>query len=569
MAMHPGSPSHGAPMHQLQEQFGQMHVEHSQGAPSFYGNDFQSQPRPIIQTIEPLPRVMTTYEGYTFTKLQTQFGEPTWTQVVKTPMSLPHELLASKARSQGPAVMKLYNGKDMSGNKKRQVEALIKEKNTTEPDPQFEWKLAHLNLKTQETTKARQRVRETASMDVILKRIPRLQQFTNSSHNAMFQPMGEIVDVSMMGAPHGHPQGHRPESVYMPAGGRGPGSVYAHSHNENIMEIAPGPRHGGGGQQYHGGPPPEVIHDHFDAHDQYPMMGGSPHGRPEFMGEHEQFGHGSSMPRDNKGGKKDDKKHDKNGDKKGEKKEKKYEKADVHNSKPKQKSKDYERGYDSSSDYDVVFDKYSDNETVLITPESSVSGESSRKYVKHRESDHDHHRRESYRDIIKPPHREHRRRSPPPSPRDRDRRTSFEDEGYVVIPAKTIREAASGFQRMSSMRAPERPYMQHAYTYDARDYRERPEPSRRVSDVALTRRDSIALPRRESMAIPRRVPEYSYVEERYRPNDREAAIERRERELDAEAEARRRDRLERETYYPKPVRYSREYDAPPYESRFH
>ncbi|MCJ1437887.1 hypothetical protein MMC27_007274 [Xylographa pallens] len=545
-----------------------MHVEHGQGAPSFYGNDFQTQPRPIIQTIEPLPvnannNIISTYDGYTLTKLQNQFAEPTWAQVVKTPMSMSHEMLASRARSQGNTAMKLYNGKDMSGNKKLQIDTLIEEKNTAELDKRFEWKLAHLNPKTQESIKARRRVRETVSMDVILKRIPRLRQFTNSSHNAMFQPMGAIVDVSMMGAPHGHPQGHRPEPIYMPAGGRGPGSVYAPSHNENIMEIAPGPRHGGGGQQYHGGPPPEVAHDHFEPHGQYPMMGGSPPGMPEFMGEHEHFGHGPSPPRDKKGDKRDDKKHDKSGDKKGEKREKKHEKPDVHNSKPKQKSKDYERGYDSGSDYDVVFDKYSDNETVLVTPESSVSGESSRKYMKHRESDHDRHRRDSYRDIIKSPHREHRRRSPPPSPRDRDRRTSYEDEGYVVIPAKTVREAASGFQRMSSMRATERPYMQHAYTYDTRDYRDRPEPPRRVSDVALTRRDSIALPRRESMAIPRRVPEYSYVE-------REAAIDRRERELDAELEVRRRDRdrLERETYYPKPVRYSREYDAPAYESRY-
>ena len=558
-------------MHQLQEQFGQMHVDQSQGAPSFYGNNLHSQPRPIIQTIEPLlNKPMTTYEGYTLTKLQNQFVKANWAQVVKTPMPLSHEMLASRVRNQGGTVMKIYNGKDMAGNKKGQVDTLIAEKNTMELDSNWEWKLAHINLKTQDSIKARQRIRETIAMDVILKRIPRIRQFTNSSHNTMFQPMGDIVDVSMMGPPHGHPQVHRPESVYMPAGGRGTGSVYAHSHSENIVEIAPGPRHGGGGgQQYHSGPPPEVHHDHLEPHGQYPMMGGSPPGRPEFMGEHEQFGHSPSMHKDKHGDQKDDKKHDKHGDKK---KDKKHDKPDVHNSKPKQKSKDYERGYDSGSDYDVVFDKYSDNETVLITPESSVSGESSKRYMKHRESDHDRHRRDSYRDTIKPPHREHRRRSPPAFPRDRDRRTSFEDEGYVVIPAKAVREAASGFQRLSSMRAPERPYMHHAYTYDSRDYRDRPEPPRRVSDVALTRRDSIALPRRESMAIPRRVPEYAYVEERYRPvGEREASFDRRERELEAELlEARRRDRdrLERETYYPKPVRYSPDYDTPIYESRY-
>ncbi|MCJ1388122.1 hypothetical protein MMC18_000967 [Xylographa bjoerkii] len=549
-----------------------MHVEHSQGAPSFYGNDFQSQPRPIIQTIQPLrinsrtDKIPTIYEGYTFTKLQNQFTEPSWAQVVKTPMLLSNELLASRARDQAKTAMKLYNGKDMSGNKQRQVEALIAEKNATDLDSQYEWKLAHLNLKTQEIVKARQRVRETVSMDVILKRIPRIQQYTNSQPNAMFQPVEEIVDMSMMGAPHGHPQGQMPVPIYMPAGGRGPGSVYAHSHNENIMEVAPGPRHTGGGQQYHGEPSAEVFHDHLEPHGQYPMMAGSPPGRPRSFGEHENFDRGPSSPKDGKGDRKDDKKHDKNGDRKGEKKQKNNHKPDVHNSKPKQKSKDYEKGYDSGSDFDVVFDKYSDNETVLVTPGSSVSGGSSRKY-KHRESDHDHHRRDSYRDIIKPLHREHRRRSPPPSPRARDGRTSFEDEGYLLIPAKTVREAASGFQRMSSMHASERPYMHHAYTYDARDYRDRPEPPRRVSDVALARRDSVALPRRESMAIPRRVPEFSYVEERYRPSDREVAIERRERELDAELDARRRERLERETYYPKPARYSREYDAP-YEPRY-
>ncbi|MCJ1281474.1 hypothetical protein MMC26_000794 [Xylographa opegraphella] len=580
-------------MHQLQEQFGQMHVEHRQGAPSFFGNDFQHQAGPVIQTIEPLPilgkaKVGTTYEGFTLTKFQTPLAEPTWAQVVKTPMMVSSELLAIRARNQGNTAMKIYNGKEMSGNKKRQVDALIAEKNAVEMEmgSQFEWKLAHLNLKTQESRKARQRIRETVSMDVILRRIPRLKQFTNSSPNAMFQPTGNIVDVSMMGVPHAHPQAHRPEPMYMPAGGRGPPSVYAQSHNENIIEIAPGPRHGGGDQQHsHGGPPPEVYHDHFEPHGLHPMMGESPLERPEIIGEPEQFGHSPSPPREQFGhsssppreqfghspspprDKKGDKRDDKHGDPKSAKKGK-HEKPDIHNSKPRQKSKDYERGYDSGSDYDVVFDKYSDNETVLITPESSVSGESSRKYGRHRESDHDRHRRDSYRDVIKPPHREHRRRSPPPSPRDRDRRSSFEDEGYVVIPAKTVRKAASGFQRMSSMHASERPYMQQAYTYDARDYRDHPEPPRRLSDVALTRRDTIAHPRRESMAFPRKVPEYSHVDEWYRPGEKEAAIERRERELDAELNARRRDRLERESYYPKPVRYVREYDVPVYDSRY-
>ncbi|MCJ1478856.1 hypothetical protein MMC13_007540 [Lambiella insularis] len=525
----PPPPFHGPPgamgpppMPQLQEQFGGMHFEQHQPQHQPQHNvDFQ---RPVIVPMTGNGKVGTIFEGYVFTKLQPQNPDTigSWAQAVKTPMVLPHEHLAAKARQQSKNVMKKYNSKDVEGNKRNQIDALLEDKNGMEQSGQFEWKPAYIETQTKDTVRNRQRVRETVAMEVILKRIPRIMQVTNSRPgNVMLQPLAQVVDVGMMQNVHG-PQMHAPPPpIMMPAGPRGPGSVY--SHDPHMVEIAPGPRHGDrAGPMYHGGPPmAQVIEDHHQPHGAHPMMAAGGH----MHDDHHAHEYSSSPPKDKK---------------KGHKKE---HKADVHNSKPSsKKSKDYEKGYDSGSDFDVVFDR-SDNETVLITPNSSVSGESRKYERKHRESDH--HRRTSYQ----VPARDHRRRSPPPSPRDR--RTSYEDDGFVVIPAESIRKATSGLRRLSSIHLPERPYLprhSHTYSYDVHDHA-RPEPVRRISEAAVVRREP----------LPRRVAEYQY-EPAYRPRayDREVELERKQMEIDERlAELRR---AEREGYAPRGQRFAKDYE---------
>ena len=261
----------------------------------------------------------------------------------------------------------------------------------------------------------------------------------------------------------------------------------------------------------------------------------------EQFDEHHDFGHMPSTP-------------------KGKKKPSKIE---VHNLKHKEKVEKWQ-DYDSSSDYSVVF---SDNETVL-TPGTSVSSEGKR-YHKHREAEYPRHRRDSYRDG-KRPHREHSRRSPPPSSPGL-RRSSLLEEEYVIVPKKNIvRDVplASGLpisdslRRLSSIREPARPPLSgQSYTYDSRDIRDPRDryETRRASEFGLG-----SLVRRGSEAQPRRMPEFDYPpEDRYRDLGRVAIGRDRERDRDWDtrdqelAELRRREREDQ--YFGRPERLSRDF----------
>lgn len=500
----------GSPVPHMQDLFGQV-PQHLAGSPPNL--------MPVIHNVNPpsnVSKISTMYESFIYTKLDDGSGlAPSWARAVKTPIPESHEAQASKAKKMANSrmtVKEFLASKDMNGCKRRQVLDLIQEKNMQEVDHRFEWKPAYIDLVQRTVSKPRTRTSETetVSMEVIVKRIPKVMQFTNGSLGSarLHQPLGAgVVDVSGFG----HGQGHHGIGAMYP----GPRSSYGGSQGQPMIEIAPGPRHSEHlGPQHpdqgylpmpmpppppppppHNGPrnagPPamvQVMHDHHDAHGQHPMdhqnmkPGKQYHGEPGQFGGFDDHhgGHSSSL-----------------------KKKKSLRKIDVHNHKSKGKAgKGHKESYhDSSSDSSGLFD-YSDNETVLLTPSSSISGRDY-KYENHRRSssnkrsrEHltDRHRRDS-RDshhnykTIQP--RQHRRGSPHPHSGHRES-SAYEDEGKVVLEAaKAVREAAAALQRSTSVRTTERPHLPgHAYTYDERIPREHE--SRRPSTLgeALARRAS-------------------------------------------------------------------------------
>lgn len=599
-------------MQQMQEQFGQMRMDPHQGSPPRHGGRLPSHMQPGIVMVDPrLPvnsngKVQTLYEGYQFTRAEDVSG-PTWARVLKAPLVLSQDVLARKAKDQASgknSVLRILNDKDMKGNKKAQVENLVAERNIEEPDDRFEWKPAYIDPKIHKVRRGNVIIRETDSMDVVLKRIPRLAQLQG---RPIIQPLsGEFPGLGMLGGMHAYNQGHGMQQSGMQ-------KVHPGGYGEPIIEIAPGFSKGRPGPQYPGspahGPPNHGLqypgpqshgspghgpsmqgpphqgppHGHPPPPPPPPPPHASPHGGPHgprhgpldggievLDDDFEPQGHHPINIKPKKD-KKDKDQHQYFGHMSGAPKGKKPSKIELHNPKSKEKVEVWQ-DYDSSSDYSSGF---SDNETVL-TPGTSVSSEG-KKYPKHREVEYPRHRRDSHRDG-KRPHREHTRRSPPP-PSPRLPRSSLLDEEYVIVPKKNIvRDVllssglpiSDGLRRLSSVREPARPPLTgHSYTYDSRDirdHRDRYEP-RRASEFGLG-----SLVRRGSDAQPRRMPEFDYPpEDRYRDLARERERERerdrdRERERDWNlreqklAELRRRERSDQ--YFGRPDnRLPREYEA--------
>ena len=530
-------------------------------------------------------KVQTVYECYRFTKAEDISGL-SWARVLKTPLLASQDALSKKAKEQASgknSVLKILNDRDMRGNKKLHVDELVDERNIQEPDDRFEWKPASIETKTRTIRRGNTLARETVSMDVVLKRIPRIVQLQG---RPMAQSLaGEFTAFDMAGGMHAHGPGMQP--IYMPAKAPGMPKSYPGGHGQPVIEIAPGPQRGGPGPQYpgppghglpphgppggplppphHGPPPPphhgpshdgphgglhgaiEVVEDHFAPHGHNPMALKPKKEKKEkghgHFDQHQDIGHMPGTPKEKK----------------------KPSKIDIHNPRPKEKVERWD-DHDSSSEYSVL---YSDNETVL-TPGTSVSSEE-KKYHKHREVEYPRHRRDSYRDG-KRSHREHAHRSPaPPSPRLR--RSSMLEGEYVMIPKKNIvRDVplasafpiSDGLRRLPSMREPARPPLSgHSYTYDSphiRDTHDRYEP-RRQGEFGLG-----SLMRRGSEAQPRRMPEFDYLpEDRYRDPGRAGFARERERERDWEmrdqelTELRRRER--EDMYYSRPDRMTRDFEA--------
>ena len=559
-------------MPHMQEMFGQMNMGPPHGAPQPMGGSPLNM-TPIIHNVDMslnVSKVSTIYEAFLFTKADEGPGQVSgWSRAVRTPVLASQEALANKARKMANSkttVKDVLAGRDMEGCKRRQILELIDDKNIKELDQRYEWKPAYIELKKRRRAAKKAGVWEieTVSMDVIVKRIPKIVQYTNGAR--LSQPLGaEIVDVNGFG----HGQGHHGMGAMYPR----PVSSYGGSQGPPMIEIAPGPRHFDAhgpphsGHGFHGPPPPpppphiggpghggpamvEVLHDHHDAHGQHPMGPSMPkpgkqyHGGHEYVGGHDDHhgGHDHHGGYDDHHGGQDDHHGGYSGHSSPMKKNKKnLRKIDIHNSRPKGKVEKWNRQTSDSSSSSYSEDDFSDNATVL-TPNSSISGHELKYERPRRSSRRDSHDSHNYK-IIQP--RQHRRGSPHHRPGHR-RSSTYEDEGFVVLQAaKAVREAAvatAALQSSIPARTTERPPLSgHAYTYDDRishDYE-----ARRMSGLGgtLTRRASEVRrgPNyRERFEIARDLKEQEW-------RDRERDLELRDREL-RQREFLDRDRLDRD-----------------------
>jgi hypothetical protein len=567
-------------MQQMQEQFGQLHVDQHYDIHSPQTGHFEHQPRATIITISPEfyqsngnSHGLPTYAGYMLTRAEDPQGLPlSWSRIVKVPLSASQELLAAKAKEQATgrssALKKLMTDRDMAGNKRKQIEGLISTENREEADDRFEWKLAYIDStkKTKQSGGKKGLVRETVSIEVVLKRVPKPTEFAARPlgiHQGHPQPMRMGHAGPHLGPPLPGPLGYGPPN-------HGPPN---HEHHQ------------------HGPPPPPPPPSHIPPHVQLPYapqppghpLQGYPEDAPHIVEEFEEdiiWDPTNAPPKKDKK-KKKRKEVDKGAPKgRGE---------HIHHlpSSPRVKRKD---NYDGWSDYSE--DKYSagsdsedfdyDNKTV-IAPDDHNSSASSRAPGHDRSRDRHRRASESNRGM-RSSHRQHPRRLSSPVYILREPRPRELDEEYVMVPKKNIvdgiiREAAASVFLQGSRWEPDRPPIGHAYSYDdnERDRGLRRDSSIGLSRPALThaytydnidrdrdlrrdssigrpgpalsraytydnmerdrelRRDSgIGITRRSSEVVPRRV-EYKYLDDMSRGRDRDFDRDR-ERDLNRERE---------------------------------
>ena len=114
------------------------------------------------------------YEGYTFTKCDSkQTGQKeTWAVARMDPMPASQEDLKAqieKNRKKHISALDEYNDDNMKGNKRKQVDNLIRERTKVDGDYGYEYVLASIKRDSRRT---KSKIPETLSMQVILKRQP-------------------------------------------------------------------------------------------------------------------------------------------------------------------------------------------------------------------------------------------------------------------------------------------------------------------------------------------------------------------------------------------------------------
>ena len=114
------------------------------------------------------------YEGYTFTKCDSkQTGQKeTWAVARMDPMPVSQEDLKAqieKNRKKHISALDEYNDDNMKGNKRKQVDNLIRERTKVDGDYGYEYVLASIKRDSRRT---KSKIPETLSMQVILKRQP-------------------------------------------------------------------------------------------------------------------------------------------------------------------------------------------------------------------------------------------------------------------------------------------------------------------------------------------------------------------------------------------------------------
>jgi hypothetical protein len=225
------------------------------------------------------------YEAYLLTIVD-EPGTPgykkTWSRASKALLNENQLNLSNQVKKKASEP---YNGKDMKGCKRDQVDELLKEKNRTELDHRFVWKRAWIKLNKQSA--ANGWGQKTGSMKVIVKRVlrPVVSQVTAMPQPGSFQgQFGHIVDLANPrpvprqpayvghdkaqsfgpqspgmieavsgrpphGPPHGPPPGHDPRTSSPQAQGQGgpaprppPGQQYPH-HPPAAPQPPPPPPH--------------------------------------------------------------------------------------------------------------------------------------------------------------------------------------------------------------------------------------------------------------------------------------------------------------------------------------
>ena len=385
------------------------------------------------------------YRGWTFTPIyQDDRAKVRWAKVHKVGMVNSQSELAAmvkREKDKGGNAQKKLNSNDMVGHKRGQVETLLNECALEEQDPQYEWKLAMIRL---DIRKVAARKYETQAMHVIVKRIPAAAPQT-TRHGSFTQPLhGEVVDLT-------------PTHVYTTPDPR----CFQPQFTPAVQEIHPGSHHSHGGPHAyhhhpHGGVPAEVevmdehdMAEHDDPH-MYampehghggPQMHGHGHGGPQMQAPPNHGHDAHHMPEKGHGPEHGgyrgheqtqfEKNHGKNNGKSGEdghgqggSKQKKAKKAPAIINYAKEKVSNWHDNSDFS-DSDSHRSTFSDNETVLLSPPSSASGEHKHERLyeikpsKHGRRGKDYARQD-------PEYRQHGRRAS-------SKRSSFNSEDYVMV----------------------------------------------------------------------------------------------------------------------------------------
>jgi len=135
--------------------------------------DPSSYTLPKIAVVDPSFPINTSqaiYESWILAKAtaETGFGLA-WAHAVKLPIFQSQDELGRKAREQAGGKisgMTVLNDREMSGDKKLQVERLVAERNTEESNKLYEWKPAYIGPESHITLEGK----ETLSVEVVLQR---------------------------------------------------------------------------------------------------------------------------------------------------------------------------------------------------------------------------------------------------------------------------------------------------------------------------------------------------------------------------------------------------------------
>jgi len=141
----------------------------------------QSYTLPKIAVVDPSFPINTSqaiYESWILAKAtaETGFGLA-WAHAVKLPIFQSQDELGRKAREQAGGKisgMTVLNDREMSGDKKLQVERLVAERNTEESNKLYEWKPAYIGPESHITLEGK----ETLSVEVVLQRDLRQRDVT-------------------------------------------------------------------------------------------------------------------------------------------------------------------------------------------------------------------------------------------------------------------------------------------------------------------------------------------------------------------------------------------------------